>query len=210
MWLAVTLPHPQVTLQSLLCCVLQSFAAMLIPTMTHPKPLTFFNITPINPTVMTIVDLGQMDGDLVPNLGKSRVAPVACQILRQNLEAACYTSLPPESRLRHHEHTRGGRHNSLPPKTVTIGDTSPIPSANGSEMDGDNDSIDNVEETMPSSMMEHNPTNVGYLWPIFIPYNAYLIYGSGLCWDIHHFWSTASSLHVRYQFEYLRNMTSDT
>jgi len=178
--------------------------------MTHPKPLTFFNITPINLTMITIVDLGRMDGDLVPNLGNSRVATVACQISHQNLEAAHYTSLPPESWLRHHEHARGGRYNSLPSKTVTIGDASPIPSANGSETDGDNDSVDNIEETMPSLIMEHDPTNVGYLWPIFIPYNAYLVYGAGLCWDIYHFWSTASSLHIRCQFEYLRNVTFDT
>jgi len=79
------------------------------------------------------------------------------------LEAAHYTSLPPESQLRRHKHARGGRHNSLPSKTVTIGDASPIPSANGSETDGDNDSVDNIEETMPSLMMEHDPTNMGYL-----------------------------------------------
>ena len=130
--------------------------------MAHPKPLTFFNITPINPTVMTIVDLGQMDEDSAPNLGDLAVAQVACQISCQNLEAARYTSLPPESRLQRHEHAKGGRHNSLPLKTVTIGDASPIPSADGLEMDGDNDSVNSVEETMPSSMVGDSPTNVSY------------------------------------------------
>lgn len=128
---------------------------MFVPTMIHPKPLTFFNITPINPTAMTIVDLGRMDEDLAPNLGHSAVT-------RQNSEAARYTSLPPETRLQRHEHGRGGRHSSLPPKMVTIRRTSPIPSANGSETDGDDDSVGSVEETMPPSMMEDSPTNVSY------------------------------------------------
>lgn len=123
--------------------------------MTHPKPLTFFNITPINPTGLTVVDLGRMDEDSAPNLDDSAVAQVA----RQNSEAARHTSLPPETRLQRHEHVRGGRHNSLPPKTarVTIRRPSPIPSANGSETDGDNDSVDSVEE---ASSMEGSPTNV--------------------------------------------------
>lgn len=136
---------------------------MSVPTMTHPKPLIFFNITPINPTVMTIVDLGRMNEDSAPNLGDSAVAQVARQVSRQNSEAARYTSLPPESRLQRHEHVRGGRHSSLPPKTVTIGDASSIPSANGSETDGDDDGVDSVEETMPSSMMKDSSTNVSYL-----------------------------------------------
>lgn len=136
---------------------------MLIPTTTQPKPLIFLNITPINPTVMTIVDLGRMDqADSTSNLlGDSKSA--VAQVARQNSEAARYTSLPPETRLRRHENVRGGRHNSLPPKTVTIGDASPIPSANSSETDGDDGGIDSVEETMPSSMMEDSPTNVSYL-----------------------------------------------
>jgi hypothetical protein len=50
--------------------------------------------------------------------------------LHQNLEAARYTSLPPETRLQRHEHIRGGRHNSLPPRMVTMRHASPIPSAN--------------------------------------------------------------------------------
>jgi len=124
--------------------------------MTHPKPLTFFKITPINPTTMTIVDLGQIDSD--PDLGHSAVAQVACQ----NSEAARYTSLPPETQLQRHEHVRGGRHKSLPPKMVTIRHASPTPSASGSETDGDSDSVDGVKETMPSSTMEDSPTNVSY------------------------------------------------
>jgi hypothetical protein len=148
------------SLQSSLCCVLQSFEVMLIPTMTHPKPLMFFNITPINPTGLTIVDLGRMDEDLAPNLDDSAVAQVT--VARQNSEAARYTSLPPETRLQRHEHVRGGRHNSLPPKTVTIRHASPnqleVLSADVSETGGDNDSVDSVEEA--SSMVEDSPTNV--------------------------------------------------
>ena len=132
---------------------------MLTPTMTHPKPLTFFNITPINPTGMTIVNLGRMDEDSALNLGHLAVAQVA----RQNSEAARYTSLPPETRLQSHEHVRGGRHKSLPPKTVTMRDTSPILSTSGSETGGDSDGVGSVEETLPSSMMEDSPINVSYL-----------------------------------------------
>jgi hypothetical protein len=147
---------------------------MLIPTMVHPKPLTFFNITPINPTGLTIVDLGRMDEDSAPNLDDSAVAQVA----RQNSEAARYASLPPESRLQRHEHVRGGRHNSLPPKMVTIRHASPIPpSANVSETDDDNDGVDSIEEA--SSMVEDSPTNVSYPWTICILYSAHL--GSGPC-----------------------------
>jgi len=131
---------------------------MLIPTMTHPKPLMFFNITPINPTGLTIVDLGRMDEGSAPNLDNSAVAQVA--LSRQNSEAARYTSLPPETQLQRHEHIRGGRHNSLPPKMVTIRDTSPNPSANVSEMGGDNDSVDSIEEA--SLVVEDSPTNVSY------------------------------------------------
>jgi hypothetical protein len=128
---------------------------MRVPTMMHPKPLPFFNITPINPTGLTIVDLGRMDEDSAPNLGHSAVA----QVSRQNSEAARYTSLPPETRLQRHERVGGGRHNSLPPKTVTVRHASPIPSGGGSETDGDNggvESADSVEET------EDGPTNVSY------------------------------------------------
>ena len=85
--------------------------------MTHPKPLTFFNITPIYLTGLTIVDLEQMDENLALNLDDSVVAQVA----RQNLEAAHNTSLPPETQLQHHKHIRGGRHNnSLPPKMAQV------------------------------------------------------------------------------------------
>jgi hypothetical protein len=125
--------------------------------MAHPKPLTFFNITPINPTGITIVDLGRMDLDPDPDLGHSTVAPA-----RQNSEAARYTSLPPETQLQRHEHVRGGRHNSLPPKMVKIRCISPIPSASSSEADGDSDGVDGAGETMPPSMMEDSPTNVSY------------------------------------------------
>ena len=134
------------------------FVVMFIPTVTHPKPLTFFNITPINPTGLTIVDLGRMDEDSAPNLDDSAVAQAT--VARQNSEAARHTSLPPETRLQRHEHIRGGRHNSLPPKTVTIRHASPIPSANVSETDSDNDSVDSVEEA--SSMAKDSPTNVSY------------------------------------------------
>ena len=156
-------------------------AAMLIPTMTHPKPLTFFNITPINPTGLTIVDLGRMDEDSAPNLDDSAVAQVA----RQNSDAAHYTFLPPETRLQRHEHVRGGRHNSLPPKMARViirhTVTSPIPSANVSETDGDNDSVDGVEEA--PLVVEDSPTNVSYPWPICILYSAHLrvVYESGPC-----------------------------
>lgn len=135
--------------------------------MIHPKPLPFFNITPINPTGLTIVDLGQMES-MYEAHEDSAVAqvPVArpSQISRQNQnsEAARYTSLPPVSRLQRHEHARGGRHNSLPPKTVTTGHASPIPSDNGSETDGDNDSVDSVEDASSESMVEDSPANVSY------------------------------------------------
>jgi hypothetical protein len=111
---------------------------------------------------MTIVDLGQMDKDSALNLGNLAVAQVACQISCQNLEMACYTSLPPESQLQCHKYARGGRHSSLPLKTVTIEDISPTPSTNGLETDDDDDSFDNVEEIMLSSIIDDSPTNVSY------------------------------------------------
>ena len=129
--------------------------------MNHPKPLIFFNVTPISPTGMTIVDLGRMESeseDSVPNVGH----PMAAQLARQNSEAARYTSLPPETRVQHRKHVRGGRHNSLPPKTVTIRHASPIPSASGSETGGDNDGVDSVEEIVPPSMMKDGPANVSH------------------------------------------------
>jgi len=131
---------------------------MLIPTTTHPKPQIFFNITPINPTGMTIVDLGRMEESPDPDLGHSAVAQVA----HQNSEAARYMSSPPETRLQRHEHIRGGRHNSLPPKMVAIRHAPLISSATSSERDSDSDGVDGVEETMPSPMLEDRPANVSY------------------------------------------------
>jgi hypothetical protein len=68
------------------------------------KPLLFFNITPINPNGVTVVDLGDMD---------------------EGLEMTRHTSLPPVSPTTHEHSSRGARHGSLPPKLTKIRFSSP-------------------------------------------------------------------------------------
>jgi hypothetical protein len=74
--------------------------AFLLLTMHHMPPL-FFNITPLNPDGMTVVDLGEMD---------------------EGLETTRHSSLPPMSPTQPmHEHkSRRARHGSLPPKLTKI------------------------------------------------------------------------------------------
>jgi hypothetical protein len=89
--------------------------------MIDSEPAIFFKITPVNPRGMTIVDLGEMPEDDV------QPAPVARR----------YSSLPPVTGTRN---SREGRYTSLPPpRTVTIISTSP--SVEGSETDGETNSI---------------------------------------------------------------------
>ena len=76
------------------------------------KPRMFFNITPINLNGVTVVDLGEMD---------------------EGLEETRDSSLPPVSLTRaQHEHkSRGGRHESLPPKLTKILFSSPTEAIDG-------------------------------------------------------------------------------
>jgi hypothetical protein len=102
--------------------------------MIHPKPAIFFKITPVNPTDMTIVDLGEMD-DVLPALVARR-----------------HSSLPPvrETQTSHVSHggynSGEGRHRSLPPKTVTI--ISASPSFEGSETSGKTNSIEESDSPL--------------------------------------------------------------
>lgn len=72
----------------------------------HNKPLLFFNITPVNPDGITVVDLGEMD---------------------EGLEVTRHSSLPPISPTHAtHEHKpKGGRHGSLPPNLTEVRFSSP-------------------------------------------------------------------------------------
>lgn len=79
----------------------------LLPTMSSQKPPVFYNITPVNPNGMTLVDLGEMV---------------------ENLEPTRHSSLPPPASpiLATREHkSRGVRHGSLPPNTTRIRFPSP-------------------------------------------------------------------------------------
>jgi hypothetical protein len=74
--------------------------------MIRSKPAIYFKITPINPTGVTVADLGEMD-DIPP-------ASVAKPMARR------HSSLPPPAVTETGTSHREGRHRSLPPKTVTI------------------------------------------------------------------------------------------
>ncbi|KAH9016977.1 hypothetical protein EDB85DRAFT_1897854 [Lactarius pseudohatsudake] len=73
-----------------------------MPTLIHPKPRIFFNVTPIHPTGLTQVDLGEVDED-------------------EESTRTRYSSLPPTPTRAEHN-LKEARHQSLPPLT---GDTEP-------------------------------------------------------------------------------------
>jgi hypothetical protein len=67
-----------------------------LPTMSHPKPVLFVKITPVNPDGVTVVDLGTEMG--------------------QELPVARHSSLPPSpTRAEYNHDARAARHGSLPP-----------------------------------------------------------------------------------------------
>jgi hypothetical protein len=119
--------------------------------MIHPKPAIFFKITPLNPTGMTIVDLGEMDH-------------IMDDIPPASLLARRHSSLPPITETRAHvshgENSSKGRHRSLPPKTVNM--ISASPSFEASETDGGE--TDSVGESDPPLVKKgDNTTRVSCL-----------------------------------------------
>jgi hypothetical protein len=106
--------------------------------MLPQKPLTFYNITPVNPNGMTVVDLGEMDEG--PGLAHN--------------VSTCHISLPPivETRTQPHSNLKGARHKSLPPKAVriesgsAISTGSVISSIEETDSGADNNSALGIEE----------------------------------------------------------------
>ncbi|KAI9464150.1 hypothetical protein BJY52DRAFT_1184536 [Lactarius psammicola] len=107
-----------------------------MPTLIHPKPRIFFNVTPIHPTGMTQVDLGEMDEDL--ELTRTR-----------------YLSLPPTPTQPEHE-LKEARHQSLPPPT---GDTGPVPPL--PPLEEVDESAWSAEEMESPPTKDSNPTKAG-------------------------------------------------
>lgn len=106
-----------------------------MPKLIHPKPRIFFNVTPIHPTGMTLVDLGEMDEDL--ELTRTR-----------------YSSLPPTPTQSEHKR-KEARHQSLPPLTGDTAPTLPLPSLEEADESGGS-----AEEMEPPLTKEGNRTKV--------------------------------------------------
>jgi hypothetical protein len=123
--------------------------------MIHSKPRIFFNITPVNPTGLTVVDLGEMD---------------------EGHEVARFSSLPPRSQKRSEHTPRQGRHQSLPPMTGTIGPSSSAVSTSTFKEVDDNAKIVGERESSPE--MDNSQAQVR--WPR-LPYEAICPYLS-LSW----------------------------
>jgi len=124
--------------------------------MIHTRPPIFFNITPLNPTGVTVVDLGEMDG---------------------SFEGARYSSLPPVTTPVTETHwqtnnARGGRHQSLPPTMMAIKPAHPVSAVENSETSREtDDSADSVlsEEIGPSPRKRDNRRKVSHRWWIRVP-----------------------------------------
>ena len=106
--------------------------------MLPQKPLTFDNITPVNPNGMTVVDLGEMDEG--PGLAHN--------------VSTHHVSLPPivETWTQPCSNLKGARHKSLPPKVVriesgAISTGSIISSIEETNSRVDNNSALSIEET---------------------------------------------------------------
>jgi hypothetical protein len=100
--------------------------------MMRHKPLLFFNITPMNPNGMTVVDLGDMD---------------------EGLETTRHSSLPPVSPTTHEHKSRGARHGSLPPKLTKIRFSSPAEVLDEvSEGESEVSSLSNGETDNPTTV----------------------------------------------------------
>lgn len=109
-----------------------------MPTLIHPKPLIFFNVTPIHPTGLTQVDLGEVDED-------------------EELTRTRYSSLPPTPTQAEHKF-KEARHQSLPPLARDTEPSAQLPSL---EEVGENDC--STEEMVSSFTKDGNSTKVRQL-----------------------------------------------
>jgi hypothetical protein len=117
--------------------------------MIRTKPPIFFNITPVNSTGMTAVDLGEMD---------------------ESFEGPRHSSLPPVTTPvtethRQTDNTRGGRHRSLPPKIMAMEPAHPVSAVEDSDTGGETDDSANSVlsgETGPSPRKGDNRPKVSY------------------------------------------------
>ncbi|KAH8976922.1 hypothetical protein EDB86DRAFT_3093780 [Lactarius hatsudake] len=66
-----------------------------MPTLIHPKPHIFFNMTPIHPTGLTQVDLGEVDKDEESTWTRYSSLPSTPTRAEHNLKEARHQSLPP-------------------------------------------------------------------------------------------------------------------
>ncbi|KAH9054678.1 hypothetical protein EDB87DRAFT_1580355 [Lactarius vividus] len=107
-----------------------------MPMLIHPKPLIFFNVTPIHPTGLMQVDLGEVDED-------------------KESTQMHYSSLPPTPTQAEHKF-KEARHQSLPPLARDTEPSTQLPSL---EEVGENDC--STEEMVSSFTKDGNSTKEG-------------------------------------------------